>query len=830
MNPSKITYLGFKVDYQWVVILLWRDAQINVSHRINGKLYTEINGASAVRYQYAEIDLFFSRWSTSYYEFYGNFDTAGIGSNWSLVTCTYNGEKWWALRHTNTQAVSMYFMGSTTNISFTKVHYYTSNSGTVVNSEVKNSIVDKGDSISVRSVNGSPYALQKDITALSSVYVKKAGDTMTGNLVVGTGQITASISSQWGEFYIDISSSITGGWERGFGANINNSSTPVKFGFYGNGQSISYAYAGLYSNPWQKWGNNTSTISTELVVNKNIIGLNREFSLLSGDEHFQHRYWSGVGSYSYEVLLLLPIPATNNLFGYNTIDGTISGYTNGTNQCFWVDVKISTIYDTTFWNIKSISSFSANQYVLKKCKYNDIWYYCIEIPYRDNRIDMYYFRGVIRSNIAGGLSTITLPYHIKYKTKANGNNAEVINNSEINSSLSTTLTQGGITYVSSIGNTYYQNIKPHLSNSITSGTTDFRWKCVYSYNLDISSTSTFGETATFNGGMYSGNIFPLSNNNYSIGSNSNRFTDAYIQTWVYANQGFFISPSGITQNDSFLELSSGGNEIIIAGGTNFHVNYRGASYGGRSVPKKWYWHAGSSSSWTNMEFGDCTLHGLINSTGISASGANSFYVGARFSNTSNDSIEIVGGNYTMGLGCHSNGSWFWWRGTANPTISTNKSYVMQYDGTTWAFTGSITATAAITAKATSDFRLKENYDGLIDYRERLLKLGRVYDYNYNKKALDLYQDRIDNKRHTGLVYQNAVKAGITNFCHEKDEYGYGSLNYLSPDLIATIIGSVQANILSIRLVESEQERMRKELEHAKSEINRLKGLVASLQN
>lgn len=348
--------------------------------------------------------------------------------------------------------------------------------------------------------------------------------------------------------------------------------------------------------------------------------------------------------------------------------------------------------------------------------------------------------------------------------------------------------------------------------------------------LNLSSTSTFGETATFNGGMYSGNIFPLSNNNYRIGSSSNRFIDAYIQAWVYANSGLYMNPSGITQNGSYLELSSGGNEIIIAGGTDFYVNYRGASYGGRSVPKKWYWRTGSGSSWANMEFGDCTLHGWINSTGISASGANSFNVGARFSNTSNDSIEIVGGNYTMGLGCHSNGSWFWWRGTANPTISTNKSYVMAYDGSTWAFTGSITATAAITAKATSDFRLKENYDGLIDYRERLLKLGRVYDYNYNKKALDLYQDRIDNKRHTGLVYQNAVKAGITNFCHEKDEYGYGSLNYLSPDLIATIIGSVQANILSIRLVESEQERMRKELEHAKSEINRLKGLVASLQN
>ena len=828
LNPSKITYLGLKKDFQWVVILLWRDAQINVLHRINGKLYTENTGTT--RYQYAEIDLFFSRWSTSDYEFYGNFDTAGIGSDWSLVTCTYNGEKWWALRHTNTQAVSMYFMGSALNINFSKVHYYTSNTGTVVNSEVNSSIASKGDSISVRSVNGSPYALQKDITALSSVYVKKAGDTMTGNLVVGTGQTTASISSQWGEFYIDISSSTTGGWERGFGVNINNSSTPVKFGFYGAGQSVSYAYAGLYSNPWQKWDNNTSTISTELVVNKNIIGLNREFSLLSGYEHFQHRYWISGGSYSYEVLLLLPIPATTNLGGLNTIDGTISGYTNGANQCFWVDVKISTIYNTTYWNIKSRSSFLSNQYVLKKCKYNDIWYYCIEIPYRDNRIDNYYFRGVIRSTIAGGLSTITLPYSIKYKTKANGNNAEVINNSEINSSLSTTLTQGGITYVSSINDIYYQNIKPHLSNSIFLGDTDLRWKCVYSYNLDISSTSTFGETATFNGGMYSGNIFPLSNNNYRIGSSSNRFIDAYIQAWVYANSGLYMNPSGITQNGSYLELSSGGKEIIIAGGTDFYVNYRGASYGGRSVPKKWYWRAGSSSSWANMEFGDCTLHGWINSTGITGSGAHGYNVGARFANTSHDSIEIVGGNYTMGLGCHSNGLWHWWRGTANPTSSTNKSYVMEYDGSTWAFTGSITAAGAITAKATSDFRLKENYDGLIDYRERLLKLGRVYDYNYNKKALDLYQDRIDDKRHTGLVYQNAVKAGITNFCHEKDEYGYGSLNYLSPDLIATIIGSVQANILSIRLVESEQERMRKELEHAKSEINRLKGLVASLQN
>lgn len=686
-------------------------------HRINGKLYTENTGIA--RYQYAEIDLFFSRWSTSNYDFYGNFDTAGIGSDWSLVTCTYNGEKWWALRHTNTQAVNMYFMGSTTNISFTKVHYYTSNSGTVVNSEVNSSIASKGDSISVRSVNGSPYALQKDINALSSVYVKKAGDEMTGNLVVGTGRATAIISSQWGEFYIDISSSITGGWERGFGVNINNSSTPVKFGFYGAGQSVSYAYAGLYSNPWQKWDNNTSTISTELVVNKNIIGLNREFSLLSGDEHFQHRYWSGVGSYSYEVLLLLPIPATTNLGGLNTIDGTISGYTNGANQCFWVDVKISTIYNTTFWNIKSIGSFLSNQYVLKKCKYNDIWYYCIEIPYRDNRMDSYYFRGVIRSTIAGGLSTITLPYRIKYKTKANGNNAEVINNSEINSSLSTTLTQGGITYVSSINDIYYQNIKPHLSNSIFLGDTDLRWKCVYSYNLDISSTSTFSGKATFNGGL-SGTL---------TGSLSGNATTATtLQTSRTINGTSFNGSANITTS--------------YWGTTRtFYINDpSGAHYNSYSV---------NGSGNVDMYL-PSTMTGFSSITSTTFSGSLSGNASSASTATKLTNTRTIWGQS--------------FNGTAN--VSGSLTGVASITAS-----GNITAAGAITAKSSSsDIRLKKNikeYNAL----DIINKLKSVkYYWNDTAKANSPIFN--DNEEHYGLIAQDLLINGYSQWVSNcfKDYY------------------------------------------------------------
>ena len=940
LNPSKITYLGYKSDFQWVVILLWRDAQINMLHRINGKLYTESNGLA--RYQYAEIDLFFSRWSTSDYEFYGNFDTAGIGSDWSLVTCTYNGEKWWALRHTNTQAVSMYFMGSELNINFSKVHYYTSNTGTVVNSEVNSSIASKGDSISVRSVNGSPYALQKDINALSSVYVKKAGDemtgrlqlknpaefsirmatdtsnyrrgiiwnntasdtriaeigyqntvqriflnplgstevwndaagkysfiignnfltyntwtilhsnnstnyasgsvkvantsadninntnragssrvnffdiydlgstmpatygnimeicstrsshwqpqlffggwanghifyrnkdynisgfgswkqlidsenyssilnstyvkkagdTMTGNLVVGTGQTTASISSQWGEFYIDISSSITGGWEKGFGANINKTSTPVKFGFYGYGQSISYAYAGLYSNPWQKWNNNTSTISTELVVNKNITGLNNEFSLLSGDEHFQHRYWGGVGSYSYEVLLLLPIPATTNLGGLNTIDGTISGYTNGANQCFWVDVKISTIYNTTLWNIKSISSFLSNQYVLKKCKYNDIWYYCIEIPYRDNRIDSYYFRGVIRSTIAGGLSTITLPYRIKYKTKANGNNAEVINNSEINSSLSTTLTQGGITTAYPIENTYYQNIKPHLSNSITSGTTDLRWKCVYSYNLDISSTSTFGGKATFNGGL-SGTL---------TGSLSGNATTATtLQTSRTINGTSFNGSANITTS------YWGTTRTIWGQSVNGSANVSGAMTGVTSITASGLIR--TSNLFSAGDGGSDNAYGYYNCTRPNT--ANTGYVCYAF---------VRSGTYAFGLGYYNNEIVL---SSANTSKQFNARW-LQLNSSRLLINGNIEATGAVTAKSSSsDIRLKKNikeYNALAIIHK--LKSVKYYWNDTAKANSPIFND---NEEHYGLIAQDLLINGYSQWVSNcfKDYY------------------------------------------------------------
>lgn len=70
-------------------------------------------------------------------------------------------------------------------------------------------------------------------------------------------------------------------------------------------------------------------------------------------------------------------------------------------------------------------------------------------------------------------------------------------------------------------------------------------------------------------------------------------------------------------------------------------------------------------------------------------GANSFIVGLKLHGASHEALEVSAGNYSMGLGCHNNGSWYWWRGTANPESASSKSYVMQYDGSVWKFTGQL---------------------------------------------------------------------------------------------------------------------------------------------
>lgn len=100
-----------------------------------------------------------------------------------------------------------------------------------------------------------------------SAFVKKAGDTMTGNLNFdnNTGIITTITAD--GSHNVKIGSAITGGWARGYNFNNNSGATLAAIGCFGGGQTLSYAYIGnTYENTWQRWNSSGSVITVPLTT------------------------------------------------------------------------------------------------------------------------------------------------------------------------------------------------------------------------------------------------------------------------------------------------------------------------------------------------------------------------------------------------------------------------------------------------------------------------------------------------------------------------------------------------------------------------------------
>lgn len=257
-STLRLIYIGSKEDYEHVVILLWKDDR--GTNRIDGLFYTDMDGFS--RRQTAEAHLWFSKWATgSDYKFILN--TNQQGSGFSLVTCTYNGAKWWGLKHINDQAVDFYFDGSMSyQINPTIVKYYNKNTSTVLNAEINSSVTNEASKLSRFDVNGDPYALLSEV----NTKVSKSGDTMTGNLNLSNSGISTTITTE-GNHNVKIGSAITGGWARGYNFNNNSGATLATIGCTGVGQTFGYAYIGnAYDNTWQRWNSSGSVITVPLTT------------------------------------------------------------------------------------------------------------------------------------------------------------------------------------------------------------------------------------------------------------------------------------------------------------------------------------------------------------------------------------------------------------------------------------------------------------------------------------------------------------------------------------------------------------------------------------
>lgn len=101
-----------------------------------------------------------------------------------------------------------------------------------------------------------------------SAFVKKAGDTMTGNLTVGNTNSYCCVLRTDGVFTIKATPTV-GDWNRGYEFVNANNTVLAKFGACGLGQNFDHCYIGTsyYGNyTWQRWNSSGSVITTPLRI------------------------------------------------------------------------------------------------------------------------------------------------------------------------------------------------------------------------------------------------------------------------------------------------------------------------------------------------------------------------------------------------------------------------------------------------------------------------------------------------------------------------------------------------------------------------------------
>lgn len=103
-----------------------------------------------------------------------------------------------------------------------------------------------------------------------SAFVKKAGDTMTGDLTVGNTNYYHCIVDTDGKFDIKATPT-TGGWSRGYGFINANNDLLARFGAYGSAQNLVHCYIGNNyegSGTWQRWNSSGSVITVPATINQ----------------------------------------------------------------------------------------------------------------------------------------------------------------------------------------------------------------------------------------------------------------------------------------------------------------------------------------------------------------------------------------------------------------------------------------------------------------------------------------------------------------------------------------------------------------------------------
>ena len=229
-------------------------------------------------------------------------------------------------------------------------------------------------------------------------------------------------------------------------------------------------------------------------------------------------------------------------------------------------------------------------------------------------------------------------------------------------------------------------------------------------------------------------------------------SDIYSAGWVRAggSNGFYCESygGGIHMTDStwvrvyngkqFYVSSTSSDAIHTAGG----INASGRIYAG----------------------GHLSTNGGLAVSGIyGGSGASGFNVYAVFQGRSDHGgIEVRASDNTFGIGVHSNDHMYWWWGTSTSTNSSSgKSYIMDYGGGNWSFTGNHYVSGYSTWG--SDSRYKTYLGEVTLQLDQIADSPTIY-YRWNSKKRDR-----DGLLHVG-GYAQYTEQILPELTHETSDF------------------------------------------------------------
>ena len=279
------------------------------------------------------------------------------------------------------------------------------------------------------------------------------------------------------------------------------------------------------------------------------------------------------------------------------------------------------------------------------------------------------------------------------------------------------------------------------------------------------------------------------------------------------------------KSSQHLQMCNGGGNVAIGGiDTTYKLNVSGdiraSSWIRTDGATGWYSQSyGGGIYMTDSDMVQVYNNKVFYNSGYRQWGIGGHYCGLKLYNTSHIGINLANAKYTWGIYSNNNGNMYIGRRDGDVNNTTGR-YMIELSYSTLQMNGNLVASGGVTAKSTSDLRLKNVFLESTDYQKKLLSLGRVFDFEYNHIAKSRKEKNADNCKHIGLAYQN-VKDIMPTICG-LDKDGYGYINYISPDFISLIAGAVQLNILGLYKVENKTQQLERRIKDLEAEISMLK--------